>query len=83
VHIFLVEKHEGNRLFGRPNRIWKDNIEIYLKQEILGKTNRLLSFHYILSILHDTDCRENIVPNHSSDVACVFIAVGTYLRVVA
>jgi hypothetical protein len=50
VHIFLVENPEGNRLFGRPKGIWKDNIEIYLKQEILGKTNRLLSFHYILSI---------------------------------
>jgi hypothetical protein len=83
VYIFFVERPAGIRLFGRRRRIWKGYIEKYLKQEILGKTNSLLSFHYILIIFYDMDCPENIVPNNFSGVACVFIAARTCLRVVA
>jgi hypothetical protein len=34
-----------------------------IKQEVLGRTNRLLSFRYILSILYDTDGIENTASN--------------------
>jgi hypothetical protein len=45
----------------------------------MGRTNHLLSFHYILSIWHDTDHRENIVSDSSSIVACVSISIGMCL----
>jgi hypothetical protein len=49
-----------------------------LKQEVLGRTNRLLSFHYILNILYGTDRTENTASKISA-VACVFVAAGTCL----
>jgi hypothetical protein len=47
------------------------------QQEVLGRTNRLFSFHYILNIWHDTDHTENTAPNSSSIVACVIVGEGT------
>jgi hypothetical protein len=41
--------------------------EPYLKQEVLGRTNRLLSFDV-------TRTSENDAINNSSVVACVFVA---------
>jgi hypothetical protein len=35
-------------------------------QEVLGRTNRLVYFHYILSILYDTDRIENTASNSYS-----------------
>jgi hypothetical protein len=49
-----------------------------IRQEVVGRTNRLLCFHYILRIRYDTDRIENIISN-SSIVVCVFIAMGTCL----
>jgi hypothetical protein len=42
-----------------------------MEQGVLGRTNRLLSFHYLLSIRYGTDHIENTASN-SSSVACVF-----------
>jgi hypothetical protein len=42
------------------------------------KANRLLFFHYILTIWWDTDREENTASKNSI-VACVFIATGTRL----
>jgi hypothetical protein len=44
-----------------------------------GRTNRLLSFHYILSILDDTDRTGNTASNSSPTVACALVAAGTCL----
>jgi hypothetical protein len=43
------------------------------EQKVLGRINRLLSFHYILSILYNTDCIENTASNSS------VVAAGTCL----
>jgi hypothetical protein len=45
-----------------------------MKREVLVRSNRLLSFHYILNILYDTDCIENTASNSSFVISCVFIA---------
>jgi hypothetical protein len=50
----------------------------YIKQ-VLGITNRPLSFYIILSTLYDTDRIENTAFNNCSIVACVFVAAGTCL----
>jgi hypothetical protein len=47
-------------------------------QEVLGRINRILSFHYTLSIWHDTDPIENTESN-SSIIGCVFVAAGRCL----
>jgi hypothetical protein len=48
----------------------------------MGRTNRLLSFRYILNILHFTDSIENTASNSSAIVARVFVAAGSvYLSV--
>lgn len=52
---------------------------IILEQEVLGKTNCLLSFRYILCILFDTDFTENTTSN-SSIVAGLLVAEGTVFR---
>jgi hypothetical protein len=52
---------------------WRWNL---LEQEVLGKTNCLLSFHCILCILFDTERTENTTFN-SYIVVCLFVAVGT------
>jgi hypothetical protein len=51
-----------------------------LTQEVLGRTNRLISFHYIFSISYDTDRIENIASNGSSIFVFVFLATRTYLQ---
>jgi hypothetical protein len=43
------------------------------------RSNRLLSFHYILSIWYDKDRIENTTSNSSYIVACVFVATETCL----
>jgi hypothetical protein len=53
-----------------------------LKQEVLGRTNRLLSSHYILSIIYGTDRIENTT-SESSAVACGVVDAGTCLLAVA
>lgn len=37
--------------------------------QVLGKKNRLLFYHYILSLYYDTDYLENVTSNNSSTVA--------------
>jgi hypothetical protein len=49
-----------------------------MKQEVLARNNRLLSFHYILSILYEAARIENAACNSSSVISCVFVAAGTY-----
>jgi hypothetical protein len=44
------------------------------EQEMLGRTNRLLSCRYILSIWYDMNCTENDACNSSYIFACVFVA---------
>jgi hypothetical protein len=48
------------------------------EQEILGRTDCFLSFHYIFSIWYDTNCIGNIASN-SSVVSCIYVAMGTCL----
>jgi hypothetical protein len=48
-------------------------------QEVLGRTSRLLPFHYVLSIWYDTDRIENNTSESISIVACVFVAAKTSL----
>jgi hypothetical protein len=45
----------------------------------VGRPMRLLFFPRIFSIFYDTDRIENIVSNRSFNVACAFVAAGTYL----
>jgi hypothetical protein len=49
-----------------------------IKQEVLGRTDSLLSFHYILNILYNMDRTENTASS-SSSIACAFFTVGTCL----
>jgi hypothetical protein len=49
----------------------------YTELEVLERTNRLLSFHYILRVGLGTRRVENTAPNISSLVTCVFVAAGT------
>jgi hypothetical protein len=49
-----------------------------LQQEILGRTNRPLSFHCILSVWYDTDHIENTASNSSSIVAYVLFATRMF-----
>jgi hypothetical protein len=51
-----------------------------MEQEVMGTTNRLLSIHYILSILYNMDCTENGGSNSSYIIECVFTAVGHTYR---
>jgi hypothetical protein len=51
-----------------------NRFNIKLEQDILGRTNCLLSSHYILSIWYDKDCIENTASSGSSIIAGVFIA---------
>lgn len=64
-------KHRVHIFFFRTLRQWTKS-----KQEILGITNCLLSFDYILNIWYDTDCMEKTMSNHSSIVICVFVTKG-------
>jgi hypothetical protein len=48
---------------------------ILIEQEVLGRTNRLLSFHYKLKVGLGTDRIENM----SNSSAVVFLAEGTCL----
>jgi hypothetical protein len=50
-----------------------------LKQEVLGRTNCLFTFHYTLSIGYDMDGTENTASNSSPIVAYVFVASEMYL----
>jgi hypothetical protein len=57
-----------------------DNQQINCRnQQVLGRTNNLLSFHNILGIWYDTDRIENTVSGSSSIDACVFVAARTCL----
>jgi hypothetical protein len=58
--------------------IGEDVGNYYFKQEVQGRINCLLSFHYILGISYAKDCTENSASN-SSIVACIFVVVGTCL----
>jgi hypothetical protein len=49
------------------------------KQEVLGRTNLLLSFHYVLNILYGRDRIKNTASNSPSIVEYVFFAAGTCL----
>jgi hypothetical protein len=49
------------------------------EQEVLGRTNRIFSPHYKLSIWHDRDRIESTASSISSIVAYLFVAAGTYL----
>jgi hypothetical protein len=55
----LVGLSEEQKAFGRP-----DVDEKMILQEFFRRTDRLLSFHYIFSIWHDTDGIENTAPNY-------------------
>jgi hypothetical protein len=51
-----------------------------VSRETPGRTNHLLSFHYIFSIWHDKYRIENTASNNSAIVvACILVAVGTCL----
>jgi hypothetical protein len=52
---------------------------LLLKQEVLRRTNRLLSFRYTLSIWYEKDRIQNTASNGSSIAACLFVAAGTCL----
>jgi hypothetical protein len=60
----------------------KIRTRLKIKQEVLGRTNHLFSFRYILSISYDTDGIENTASNTYSIVACVFVAAGSVYRAV-
>jgi hypothetical protein len=60
----------------------KIRTRLKIKQNVLGRTNRLLSFRYILSILYDTDGLENTATIISYIVVCAFFAVGNFYRTV-
>jgi hypothetical protein len=62
----LFKKPEEKRPAGRPRCKWR-----IMEQEVVGTTNCLLSFHYILSILYDTDCTENGGSNNSYTGMCI------------
>jgi hypothetical protein len=72
-HVLLVLWHHFHD-FPQSLRV-QDRI---IKQEVLGRINSLPYFHYILSILYDTDRIDNTASN-SSIVACVFFAMGACL----
>jgi hypothetical protein len=48
-----------------------------MKQEVLGRTNHVFSFYYI--VWYDMDTIENTASNSSAVITCVFIAVGLYI----
>jgi hypothetical protein len=48
--------------------------DLNTKQAVLGRTNILLSFHCMLSILYEVGSIENTASNSSYIVTCVFIA---------
>jgi hypothetical protein len=50
------------------------------KREVMGSTNSLLSFHYILSTGHETDRIANTA-SINSILECVFVAAGTCLPI--
>jgi hypothetical protein len=67
-------------LFGRGHTLWMNNFHNSpdlspKEQEVLGRSNCLLSFYYIV----DKGCIENTVSNSSSIVSCVFVATGMHL----
>jgi hypothetical protein len=73
--LLTVTLHRRNYKLNRSIYIFK----ISWKQNVLGRTNHLLSFHYVLNIRYDMDHIENTASNSSSIVACAFTATGTYL----
>jgi hypothetical protein len=51
------------------------------KQEVLGRTNCLLSIHYILYIQYDTERIEKTMSNSFSIFASVFVTTGQENRI--
>jgi hypothetical protein len=69
-------------LFNNGECVRSDNASFDIKQEVLGRTNRLLSFHYKFRIRLSTHRIENTASN-SSILACVFVAADSVYRAVA
>jgi hypothetical protein len=63
--IAVERKYEEKKYFGDLGVDGK-----IILQGILGRTNRLLSFHYILSTRYDTDRIENTASKNYYTVAC-------------
>jgi hypothetical protein len=56
---------------------------LHKTQQVIGRINFLLSFHYTFSVWYDTDRTENETSNSSSAVVCVYplLQEGVYLAV--